>query len=80
MTSIEKLGLPYYSLDNICNHLTATELKNYDRALNPKYTLLRVYHLLTTDWKSKFKYLYFTEADQILHIRRMSEVYDAIGR
>ena len=80
VTSVKRLGLPYFSIDNVCDHLNVTEYKKFNRQLIPKLSIMKLYNHLKSDWKSRFKYLYFTESDHILHLRRMSEVYDAIGR
>ena len=77
---VQSSHLPYYALENVYNNLVfnATELKK-KKKLIPRLALLSVNDHLKTDWKSKFNYLYFTEGDQLLHLRRIPEVFDAIG-
>ena len=78
--SVQNLHLPYYLLENVCSHLNATEIESQNPNLIPKLTLFRVYdHFQSADLRSKFKYLYYTESDQILHMRRIPDIFNAIG-
>ena len=79
--SVQNFRLPCFAIENVYNNLTFNNAKEFKSKMQliPQLALLRVNGHLKTDWKSKFNYVYFTEGDQLLHLRHIPQIFDAIG-
>mmetsp|Transcript_434 Transcript_434/g.826 ORF Transcript_434/g.826 Transcript_434/m.826 type:complete len:309 (+) Transcript_434:20-946(+) len=79
-------GLPYYALIDLSDTLSDVSLDKYfffdpekknPRPLSqllPKYALLDLISKLRNEW-SGFQYIYYTEGDQVLHMRKQRALY-----
>lgn len=73
---LESLRLPVWSIINLSKHYSFKETR-----LVPKHTLLVAHDMLIFNkiWRRiGFKYVLFNEGDQILHIRRLSQLLNRI--
>lgn len=78
---VHSFGLPIFAVLDMSSDFYYQDVGILDGRTLPKFLLLRVINIMKVhpDWQ-QFRFVYYTEADQVLYARDLPYIYDAIDK